>query len=110
MERGSMPGAPVVRVSLGWFPPERLAEVEQHMSFGGQPLGEAIPALPGLLGYWSGVDRERHAVVNVSLWASAQAAEQMATLQAMLDAGAALARLGVQFVRPIVNASTLWSA
>jgi len=48
-------------------------------------------------------------VVNVSLWESAEAAEQMSTLQAMLDAGDGLARLGVRFVRPIVDAETLWA-
>lgn len=39
------------------------------------------------------------------LWA----AEQMAALQAMLDAGGVLTGLGAQFIRPIVNAETFWS-
>jgi hypothetical protein len=109
MNEGNKPLRPVVRVSLGWFPPERLAAVERLMDYSGQPLGEAIARLPGLISFHSGIDRDRHAVVNVSLWESVQAAEQMATLQPMLDAGAVLTKLGVQFVRPIVNASTLWA-
>ncbi len=109
MDAGSKTAPPVVRVSLGWFPPESLAEVERLMDYTGQPLGEAIARLPGLISFHSGIDRDRHAVVNVSVWESVQAAEQMATLQPMLDAGAVLARLGVKFVRPVVNASTLWA-
>ena len=99
----------VVRVSLGWFPPEKVDEVARHMDYSGQPLGEAIRRLPGLISYHSGIDRERHAVVNVSLWESVAAAEQMGTLQQMLDQGAALTRLGVEFVRPIPNCGTVWS-
>ena len=100
---------PVVRVSLGWFPPEKAEEVARVMNYRGAPLESAIGKLPGLISFYSGVDRQRHAVTNVSLWESAEAAEQMSTLQAMLDAGDGLARLGVRFVRPIVDAETLWA-
>jgi hypothetical protein len=100
---------PVVRVSLAWVPPEKLDAVTQAMDYRGQPLEAAIQKLPGLISFYSGVDRERHALVNVSLWESVEAAEQMSTLQAMLDAGGVLVGLGAQFVRPIVNAETLWA-
>ena len=36
-------------------------------------------------------------------------AEQMGKLQAMLDQGAELSKLGVTFVRPFPNCATLWS-
>lgn len=78
------------------------------MDYRGQPLESAIRKLPGLISFFSGIDRERHALVNVSLWESVEAAEQLNTLQAMLDAGSVLTGLGAQFVRPIVNAETLW--
>ncbi len=100
---------PVVRVSMGWFPPGRLLDVERLMDYADGPLAEAIRGLPGLVSFHSGIDRERHAVVNVSVWDTLEAAEQMSSLQPMLDAGAALRSLGVKFVRPIVNASTLWA-
>jgi hypothetical protein len=79
------------------------------MDYRAKPLEAAIAKLPGLISYYSGIDRQRHAVVNVSLWESVEAAEQMANLQAMLDAGGVLARLGGEFVRPIVNAETVWA-
>jgi hypothetical protein len=103
------PTLPVVRVSLGWLPPEKTEEVARVMDYRAKPLEAAIGKLPGLISYYSGIDRQRHAVVNVSLWESVEAAEQMSNLQAMLDAGGVLARLGVEFVRPIVNAETLWA-
>ena len=99
----------MVRVSFGWFPPEKADQVARNMDYAGKPLGEAIRKLPGLISYYSGIDRERHAIVNVSLWESVAAAEQMGTLQQMLDQGAVLTGLGVQFVRPIPNFETLWS-
>jgi hypothetical protein len=56
------------------------------------------------------IDRKRHALVNVSLWKDVPSAEQMSTLQAMLDEGEVLTKLGVEFVRPITNLETLWTA
>ena len=39
----------------------------------------------GNQGYYVGIDRGNNAMSNVSLWESAEAAEQMATFQPMLD-------------------------
>lgn len=100
---------PIVRVSFGWYPPEKEAEVAAILDYAGKPLGEAIKKLPGLISYYSGIDRQHHVMVNVSLWADLSSAEQMGKLQAMLDQGAELSKLGVTFVRPIPNCATLWS-
>jgi hypothetical protein len=102
--------APIVRVSMGWFPPEKVDEVAALLDYTGRPLATAIKALPGLVAYYSGIDRKRHAMVNVSIWKDEPSAEQMGSLQAMLDQGAVLTRLGVKFVRPIANFETVWSA
>jgi hypothetical protein len=106
-----VPGAaPVVRVSLGWYPPEKVNEVAAILDYEGKPLGEAIKKLPGLISYYSGIDREQHALTNVSLWKDLASAEQMATLQAMIEQGKALAAIGVKFIRPITNSESLWTA
>src|SRR5271165_591862 len=76
--------APVVRVSLGWYPPDRANEVAAILDYEGKPLGEAIKKLPGLIAYYSGLDREHHAMTNVSLWKDLATAQQMATLQPMI--------------------------
>ena len=101
--------APVVRVSLGWYPPDREREVASLLDYTSRPLGDEIKQLPGLLWYHSGIDRERHAIVNVSLWRDVPRAEQMGRLQSMLDLGGEMTRLGVQFVRPIANSEPIWT-
>lgn len=105
----SVQDRPIVRVSLGWYPPEKEAQVVAILDYAGKPLGDAIEKLPGLISYYSGIDREHHAMVNVSLWRDLPSAQQMGKLQAMLDQGAELTKLGVTFVRPIPNCETLWS-
>jgi hypothetical protein len=65
--------------------------------------------LPGLISYYLGIDREHHTMVNVSLWKDLSSPEQIGKLQAVLDQGAELGKLGVTFVRPIPNCATLWS-
>ena len=108
-DAASVRDKPIVRVSFGWYPPEKEAAVAAILDYAGKPLGEAIKKLPGLIAYYSGIDRERHAMVNVSLWIDLPSAEQMGKLQAMLDQGAELGKLGVTFVRPIPNCTTSWS-
>jgi hypothetical protein len=106
----TLPRSPVVRVSFGWYPPEKADEVAANLNYAGKPVGDAIPKLPGLIAYYSGIDRKHHAVVNVSLWKDVPSAEQMSTLRAMLDEGEVMTKLGVQYVRPITNFETVWSA
>jgi hypothetical protein len=106
----TLPRSPIIRVSFGWYPPEKADEVATRLNYAGKPVGNAIEKLPGLIAYYSGIDRKHHAMVNVSLWKDRPSAEQMSTLQAMLDEGEALTKLGVQFVRPITNSDTVWSA
>jgi hypothetical protein len=106
-----VPGdSPVVRVSLGWYPPEKVDEVAAILDYEGKALGDAIKTLPGLISYYSGLDRKQHALTNVSLWKDLASAEQMATLQPMIEQGKALAAIGVNFVRPIANSESLWIA
>jgi len=103
------PQAPVVRISLGSYPLEREHEVASLLDYTNRSIGDDIQRLPGLVWYYSGIDRERHAIVNVSLWRDVPSAEQMSKLQAMLDLGAEMTRLGVQFVRPIPNFEPVWT-
>lgn len=100
---------PIVRVSLGSYPPEREHEVAAFLDFTNRSIGDDLQRLPGLVWYYSGIDRARHAIVNVSLWRDVPSAEQMSKLQAMLDLGAEMSRMGVQFVRPIPNFEPVWT-
>jgi hypothetical protein len=101
---------PVVRVSLGWYPVEHEQAVASLLDYAKRSIGADITGLSGLVWYHSGIDREHHAIVNVSLWRDVAAAQQMSRLQAMLDLGGEMTRLGVQFVRPIANSEPIWTA
>ncbi len=100
----------VVRVSLGFYPPEKEAAVASALDYSGTALARDIEALPGLISYHSAIDRANHALINVSTWKDLASAEQMGRLQSMLDRGGELAAMGVTFVRPIPNGEVLWRA
>jgi hypothetical protein len=102
--------SPVVRVSYGRYPVEKEAAIAEIMNYSGKPVEQAIQKLPGLISFYSGIDREAHTIVNASLWKDIESAKQMDTLQAMIDLGKAVVELGVKFERPIANCTTLWSA
>jgi hypothetical protein len=103
------PLAPIMRISLGWYPPEHEHEVAALLDYRNRSIGEDIERLPGLCWYYSGIDRERHAIVNVSAWRDVPSAERMGKLQAMLELGGDMSRLGVQFVRPITSFEPIWT-
>ena len=102
--------SPVVRVSFGRYPADKEAAIAEIMNYSGKPVEQAIQKLPGLISFYSGIDRQTHVIVNVSLWKDIESAAQMDTLQAMIDLGKAVVELGVKFERPIPNCTTLWSA
>jgi hypothetical protein len=99
---------PVVRVSLGTFDADKAAIIEAKLIESKAALESGIRAMRGNLGYYVGIDRKNNAMSNVSLWESVEAAEQMATFQAMNDLAGTFIALGVRFQRPILNFTTLW--
>ena len=99
---------PVVRISLGTFDADKAAIVELKLVESKAALESGIRAMRGNLGYYVGIDRKNNAMTNVSLWESVEAAEQMATFQAMIDLAGTFVALGVRFQRPILNFTTLW--
>jgi hypothetical protein len=69
----------------------------------------AIRALKGNRAYYVGIDPENNAMTNVSVWDTRTDAEQMATLQPMLDLAKIFVDAGVRFERPITNHEILWT-
>jgi hypothetical protein len=100
---------PVVRISLGRFDPEKYDAVRNLLDGSRKTLVPAIRALKGNRGYYVGIDRENNAMTNVSLWDTRGDAEQMASLQPMLDLARIFVEAGVRFERPITNHETLWT-
>ncbi len=98
----------VVRISKGRFAPENAAEAERRLQESERALRDALTALPGLVHYYVGIDREKGQLTNVSVWQSMAHAKQMDALQAMLAQRPVMEAAGVQF-EPITNHELLWS-
>ena len=97
----------VVRISRGCFEAAQFAEVRRLIEESATVLVPAIQRLRGLLYYHAAVDAGSNTVVNVSVWADLDAANQMSTLAEMLAQRPILEAAGVAFDK-IVNYEPLW--
>jgi hypothetical protein len=100
---------PVVRISLGRFDADKHDTIRRLLDDSQKTLIPAIRALKGNRAYYVGIDRENNAMTNVSVWDTRRDAEQMASLQAMLDLAKIFVDAGVHFETPITNHETLWT-
>jgi hypothetical protein len=57
----------------------------------------AIKKLKGNIDFYAGIDKEKCAMTNVSLWQTIQDAKQMDTLREMLESRGPFEALGVKF-------------
>ena len=99
---------PVVRISQGFFDPVDAPKVSARLSEGRRELEPVLMALPGLLHYYVSIDADSNSMVNVSIWESLKAAQQMDTLPEMLAQRDVFMNLGVKF-QPIRNYAGLWA-
>jgi len=99
----------IVRVSRGSFDPARSREVEEALRRSSGTLIPAIRGLDGLINYYAGIDATSATIINVSVWSSLAAAQQMDFLAEMKALAQEFIALGVTFERPIANYQTLWS-
>lgn len=98
----------IVRISTGRFDPAHHDEIARMLTASGDTLVPAIRALPGCLHYYAAIDRAACAMVNVSVWDTAEHASQMSTLAEMRALAATFAAEGVRF-ETIVNYATVWT-
>ncbi len=98
---------PIVRVSILTIPDGHIEAAAEAMRNAEEEL-RGILKLKGLRAYFAGVDRVRSQLTNVSVWDSAENAEQMSNYQPMLDLGKRFAAQGATFLRPIPNFDCLW--
>ena len=98
---------PIVRVSILTIPDGHIEAAAEAMRNAEEEL-RGILKLKGLRAYFAGVDRARSQLTNVSVWDSAENAEQMSNFQPMLDLGKRFAAQGATFLRPIPNFDCLW--
>lgn len=98
----------IVRISIGYFNPEQTEKVEKLLQREfKKSLIPAIKNLKGNLGYYVGIDKEKHTMTNVSFWDTIENAKQMATLKEMLAMRSTFESLGLRFI-DITNHDILW--
>ena len=100
---------PVVRISLGRSDAANYDTVRKLLDESQKYLIPATRGLKGNRAYYVGIDSENNAMMNVSVWDTRGDAEQMATLQPMLNLAKIFVDAGVRFDRPITNHETLWT-
>ena len=95
--RRSRVSEPVVRISQGFFELQQHAIVAAKLKEGRSTLEPVLRALPGLIHHYVSSDAVSSGMVNVSIWQSLQAAEQMDTVKEMLAQRDIFLALGVKF-------------
>jgi hypothetical protein len=98
----------VVRISLGRFEASHYDAIRERLIESQTTLIPAIKALKGNLAFYAGIDRKNCAMSNVSVWEALADAQQLDSLQVMLDLAHTFVAAGVRFERPITNHETLW--
>jgi len=85
----------IIRISNAYFPPGQTEKVESMLNNGFKnSLIPAIKKLKGNIDFYVGIDKEKCAMTNVSLWETIQDAKQMDTLKEMLAAREPFEALG----------------
>jgi hypothetical protein len=97
----------VTRISIGWFEPSRSEEVAVMLNESEKSLRPAISKLKGNKYYFVGLDRQKGAMTNTSIWETLEDAQQMATLPEMLALRERFEALNITF-NPITNHEELW--
>ena len=98
----------IVRISIGYFDPRQADKVESMLQTEFKnSLVPVIKKLKGNLGYYVGVDKEKHTMTNVSFWDNIENAKQMSTLKEMLAMRTTFEALGLKFI-DITNHDILW--
>src|SRR5258708_13008145 len=98
----------IVRILIGYFQTDQTGQVESMLKneFKSK-LVPAIKKLRGNLGYFVAIDKDKHAMTNVSFWESKEDATQMASLKEMLDMRKTFEALGLKFIE-ITDHQVLW--
>ena len=107
MNPGVESSTAVVRVSIGRFDPTRADEIASALDASEATLLPAISALPGLISYHVGIDRETSKITNTSVWRTRQDAMAMSSLSEMTALRGIFEELGVEF-EAVANYDVLW--
>jgi hypothetical protein len=93
---------------MGTFAPADGPEVERLLAASEESLRAALTAMPGLIHYYSAIDRDAGSVTNVSIWNTMVHAKAMSELAPMLAQRPLLQAAGVTF-QAITNHRAVWT-
>jgi|GEM_PF-2724734 len=104
----AIPKNAIIRISIGYYPPEKAPLVEEKLqTIFKEKIEPAVKKLEGNINYFVAIDTEKNSITNVSLWESKSAAMQMAEMVEMKEMGRDFVAMGVEFT-DITNHKMLW--
>jgi hypothetical protein len=86
-----------VRVTRGRFAAEQYDEMAKRLQEAEAVLSPAIRALPGLIDYYAGIDRESASMIRISVWDTAEHAAQIASLPEIVSLKVVFEAAGVDW-------------
>lgn len=107
-KKNNMDNAAFVRISMGYYPPEKEKLVEEMLStIFKEKIMPEVKKLNGNLNFYAAIDKEKNAVSNVSIWKSEKDAKQMDDMKEMKEMAKEFIKIGVKFSE-ITNHEIVW--
>ncbi len=104
----NIPDNAVVRISIGYYPPEKEKTVEEKLNtVFKDKIMPAVKKLDGNINYFVAMDKEKKSLTNVSIWTSRETANQMSDMEEMKEMGRDFTAIGVNFTE-ITNHEMIW--
>lgn len=96
-----------VRVSRGRFAADKYDEMAERLKAAEDLLAPEIRALPGLIDYYAGMDRDSNSMIRVSIWDRRAHADAMSGLKPVAASREEFAAAGVEW-EPIAIFDVSW--
>jgi quinol monooxygenase YgiN len=96
-----------VRVSKGRFAADKYDEMADRLKAAEDVLAPEIRALPGLIDYYAGMDRDSNSMIRVSIWDRREHADAMSGLKQVTASREEFAAAGVDW-EPINTYDVSW--
>ena len=96
-----------VRVSKGRFAADKYDEMADRLKAAEDVLAPEIRALPGLIDYYAGMDRDSNSMIRVSIWDRREHADAMFGLKQVAASREEFAAAGVEW-EPVATYDVSW--
>jgi len=96
-----------VRVSRGRFAAEKYDEMADRLKAAEDVLAPEIRAMPGLIDYYAGMDRDSNSMIRVSIWDRREHTDAMSGLQHVSAKRDEFAAAGVEW-EPVATYNVSW--